>query len=98
MAHDEGQVCLCQADHRPAPMELHEHHILPKINGGTDEPGNLVWLCPSSHVNVHEMLRFMLRDGRVWSWTETTDRYDVPVNRYAYSLACEGFRRIAALT
>lgn len=99
MSHDAGQTCPCQSDHRPAPMELHRHHILPLSNGGTDDPGNVVYLCPTAHVNVHELLRFMLRDGRLWSWGEAVAFYDVPVNRYAYALACEGFRRIvAALT
>lgn len=99
MAHDEGRTCLCLTDHRPAPMELNRHHILPQASGGSDDPGNLAWLCPTAHANVHEMLRFMLRDGREWTWTEATDFYAVPVNRYAYGLACEGFRRIvAALT
>jgi len=85
MAHDAGQACACAADHRPAPLELHAHHVYPVYLGGA-ENGELVWLCPTAHVNVHELLRLMLRDG-VLTWTAATVLYEQPVSRYAYALA-----------
>lgn len=57
MGHDQGQTCVCVADHRPSPQELHRHHVWPLAEGGPDTEDNLVWLCPTSHVNVHELLR-----------------------------------------
>jgi len=30
------------------------HHIIPRIKGGTDNPGNLAILCYSCHEKVHE--------------------------------------------
>lgn len=58
MSHDTLKVCLCVANHNPNPMELHRHHIRPLANGGTDTPDNVVWLCPTTHVNVHELMRW----------------------------------------
>ena len=90
MAHDSGKICLCVSEHRPAPLELNAHHLLPVYLGGA-ENGELVWLCPSSHVNVHELLRLMLRDGGL-TWTAATVLYDQPVSRYAYALAARAYR------
>lgn len=57
MSHDHGKVCTCVADHNPEPQELHRHHIWPLAQGGPDTEENIAWLCPTSHVNVHELLR-----------------------------------------
>ncbi len=85
MSHDAGRACLCHIFHRPAPLELHAHHVLPVYLGG-DPDAETVWLCPTAHTNVHELLRLMLRDGPL-SWQVVLDRYDQPVSRYAYTLA-----------
>lgn len=96
MTHDQGQRCACVAEHRPAPLELHRHHILPLAAGGADEPDNVVWLCPSGHVSTHELLRIIVaRNGRL-TWTEATGMYEQTVSRYAFALAHEGWRRMAA--
>jgi hypothetical protein len=60
-AHDSGQSCTCVSDHNPEPRELNRHHIWPKGAGGPDTPENLVWLCPTSHVNVHDLEREWVR-------------------------------------
>ena len=60
MTHDEGQRCHCVTDHRPDPLELAKHRILPGEFGGTYAKANVVWLCPTTHVNVHEILRLLL--------------------------------------
>ena len=98
MNHDAGQVCRCAADHRPAPLELNAHHVWPLGMGGPDIAANKVWLCPTAHVNVHELLRLFLRDHRVWAWGETTAAYEHPVSRYAYRVAATGFRAATTRT
>ena len=63
--HDADQRCVCVADHNPNPMELNRHHVWPLAEGGPDTDDNVVWLCPTSHANVHELLRAWLRyEGR----------------------------------
>lgn len=57
MAHDHGQHCKCVIKHVPKPMELHKHHVWPISEGGPDSPHNLLWLCPTTHTNVHELWR-----------------------------------------
>lgn len=62
--------CLCVANHTPEPRELHRHHIHPLFLGGPDVAENLVWLCPSSHSNVHMLLRrWLSNDGSPKWWT-----------------------------
>lgn len=52
------------------------HHIVFRSQGGKDEPGNLITLCPSCHRRAHgtngrqispEFLSGML-DANVWGW------------------------------
>lgn len=62
-AHDEGAVCICVVNHNPNPMELNIHHVQPLANGGADDDTNRVWLCPTAHVNVHELMRHWFRLG-----------------------------------
>lgn len=38
----------------------HVHHVLPRASGGTDEPANLVSLCPMCHAAVHPNLQARL--------------------------------------
>ncbi len=92
MSHDAEQVCRCVADHRPAPMELHRHHVLPLYLGGPDAEWNAVYICPSTHANVHEVLRLLLTHGRL-SYYDVGKLSDRSVSRYAYALAVQGFDR-----
>lgn len=92
MGHDYGRTCQCMAEHRPAPLELNAHHIWPLGMGGPDVDSNVAWLCPTAHANVHELLRLLMRDGSL-TWRQALDLYPVPVSRYAFDLAHEGFRR-----
>lgn len=55
--HDLGEECRCVSNHNPNPMELNRHHIWPLGMGGPDTSDNIEWLCPTTHVNVHELLR-----------------------------------------
>lgn len=95
MSHDTGAVCRCAAEHRPPVLEYQRHHVLPLAMGGPDTPENVVWLCPTAHVNVHEILRLLLRDGPLTA-TEIGDALaDRPVSRYATAIARDG---LAAVT
>lgn len=68
MAHDADFECLCVMEHNPNPMELHLHHILPLYLGGDDVPKNLIPLCPTSHANVHELLREWMKANGKPTW------------------------------
>ncbi len=94
-SHDEDAVCVCVSDHRPPVLEFNSHHILPLYLGGPDVPENRVWLCPTTHVNVHELLRLMLRDGPL-TYRQVQNLQTRPVSRYAYDLAADGYRRWSA--
>lgn len=94
-SHDDDARCLCVHRHSPEPRELNRHHVLPKYLGGTDEPSNLVWLCPTTHVNTHELLTLMLRYGRA-SAHDLRTLYDEPVGELAYRLALRAFDEHAA--
>lgn len=49
--------CQIHSYHSPRPADTQVHHILPLSWGGPDAPENKISLCPTSHVNVHELLR-----------------------------------------
>lgn len=66
---DPWAECVCVADHNPNAIQLHRHHILPLAWGGTDDPSNVVLLCPSTHANVHRLIREYANVGGVPSWT-----------------------------
>lgn len=94
MSHDHGQRCLCSKNHQPTPLELARHHILPQENGGPNSADNYVWLCPTTHVNVHEILRILEASDGTFSFYQIGLLYDTPVSRYAYEVATEGHRRV----
>lgn len=78
-------------------MEHEWHHVRPLYLGGEDTRvgvlgRNGVWLCPTAHTNVHEILRVMLGQQRELTWYEATELWEVPVNRYCYLTALTGFR------
>jgi len=83
MSHDADQVCPCTADHRPVVMENTEHHIRPLYLGGADSPDNRVFVCPTTHYNTHEIIRFLILGQTTFPGA----------SRYARDLAIEGVRR-----
>lgn len=87
MGHDVGADCHCVVTHVPQPEELHRHHIWPLADGGPDEEWNWVWLCPTSHVNVHELLREYRRNAGCPPWV-TRRRF----GPYIRALADKGWR------
>ena len=93
MSHDAGRHCDCQAEHRPAPLDLERHHVWPLAMGGPDTAANIEWLCPTAHTNVHEILRTFMAQGHL-TWGQVGALYDVPVSRHAYAIATLGYRRV----
>jgi hypothetical protein len=55
-----SQPCRLHAYHSPVPAISHLHHILPRSWGGTDDPSNLIPLCPTGHENVHTYLNLLV--------------------------------------
>jgi len=90
-AHDAGAVCRCVSEHRPPVLEYERHHRLPKYLGGEDVPENVVWVCPTTHTNTHELLRMMLKASRALSYHECQAEQPRPVARYAHTLALAGY-------
>jgi hypothetical protein len=95
-SHDAGRVCICVKNHTPEPQELTGHHIHPLGMGGPDVPGNVVWLCPTSHYNVHEVLREWIRYKGEPPWDEDRRGFigRKRFSPYIRDLAKEGFRRV----
>ncbi len=93
MSHDIDRRCPCMAEHRPAPLELERHHVWPLYLGGPDDDTNTAFVCPTTHTNVHELLRVMVKEHRAIPYAEFAAAYEQPVNRYAHVLACEGYGR-----
>lgn len=91
MSHDSDASCGCVPAHRPPPLELHSHHIWPEYLGGPDTPNNRIWLCPTTHANVHELIRLMLLADRPLTESELEHAEPRPVSRYAARLARRGF-------
>jgi hypothetical protein len=61
--------------------------------GGPDVPLNKVFLCPTAHTNVHDILRHMVKDQKYLTYREVCTLYPTPVSRYAFQIALLGFRR-----
>lgn len=66
----DGPVCPCVADHNPNPMRPERHHVWPLGMGGDDDPANLLYLCPTTHENVHLLILLWKRHGGEPPWSE----------------------------
>lgn len=93
MAKPADSYCRCVVGHRPAPLELHGHHIWPTADGGPDIVSNMVTLCPTTHANVHDLLRSIKRSGGTLTYRQAQAIYAEPVSQYAFSVARLGWLR-----
>lgn len=84
-----GPSCLCVARHVPTPRTLEHHHIWPQGHGGPTVAANLIWLCGTSHNNVHHCLDELLAHGGELAEARL-------YNAYTRGLAELGYRRIRA--
>lgn len=82
----EHDYCKCVVSHVPQPVELHLHHILPLDWGGREVEENLVLLCPTTHENVHLLLREYRRANGRPNWH--VEKY---FGDYARTLAALGW-------
>lgn len=78
-------ACVCVAEHRPTVLEPQAHHLWPIYLGGPPHPATLLGLCPTTHTNVHRILRAMVAAG-AWLPRQTGQ----PV--YAHHTATLGFQ------
>jgi len=56
-------------------LETERHHIQPLALGGPDVPGNIVNCCPTSHANIHVLLRALCRGKMPPKATRAERRY-----------------------
>lgn len=68
MSHAGTVPCACVVTHSPVPADVHIHHVVPLYAGGPDTPENRVNLCPTTHANVHALLRAWERAQGEPSW------------------------------
>jgi len=61
--------------------------------GGDDLPTNKTWLCPTAHVNVHELLRLLVAGKGVVAWDELR-RFSL----FTRALARKGYDLFVGLT
>lgn len=48
-----SKLCTHCAWRPPKPSMLHGHHITPRACGGSDDPENIIVLCPNCHALAH---------------------------------------------
>lgn len=83
--------CVCVKNHVPEPRELHRHHVWPEGKGGPDIRGNLRWLCPTTHSNVHKLWREYEKAGGV------PGRIILRMyNRYVQGIVADGWAQMIA--
>jgi hypothetical protein len=69
VAHD-GRVCQNPRCRRRT-LRVHHHHIVAREHGGTDDPWNIVTLCPACHLRgIHSRRLSVERidDWLIWTW------------------------------
>lgn len=67
------RTCSAHRTHLPSirignSFTVEEHHIWPLGHDGPDVAANRVWLCPTGHSRVHELLTAWLAAGGRPSW------------------------------
>lgn len=83
--------CQCVVGHTPQPVELHLHHILPLDWGGREVEDNQIFLCPTTHDNIHLLLREYRRANGRPNWH--VEKY---FGDYARTFAALGWERYQA--
>jgi hypothetical protein len=53
----------------PTPKNNHWHHIIPLGWGGSDVKENQTPLCPTSHENIHHLLRAYVKNDGPPPWS-----------------------------
>lgn len=86
--------------HRPRPLRLVNHHIVPLGWGGRNTLTNTERCCDLCHYGIHAVLEAFRRAGRELTPAETRKALGLPrlwpLSRYCYALAVRGWRMTAA--
>lgn len=48
--------CQVHRRHSPKPLIIVKHHIQPRGMGGSDDPGNWLYVCDTGHRNIHTLM------------------------------------------
>lgn len=86
------QGCEVHAVHAPRikrgdKFTVHRHHVWPLGEGGPDREDNVIYVCPTGHDAIHELLREWIRNHGEPSW-EIRRRYH-PKERFFAKLGWE---------
>lgn len=58
--------CRVHKHRRTVPIDA--HHILPKAHGGSDDPWNLLDVCPNGHRRIHDYIRLLGKHNGKAPW------------------------------
>lgn len=83
--------CDCVGDHRPAPLVLHSHHVLPLSWQGPDTTANRVTICPNCHTSTHALLDLYVAFGREPTRAEMQVKFGHVPNRLVQELAARAW-------
>jgi hypothetical protein len=83
--------CRCVKLHIPKANILHSHHVWPTGEGGPNISANLLWLCPTTHNNVHELWRLFKKNKGVVPYDTLND-----FSRYTRGVVQRGWAQAVA--
>jgi 5-methylcytosine-specific restriction endonuclease McrA len=53
LTRDEFRCKFCSIGGKDSDIILEVHHVIWRYNGGTDDPSNLMTVCPNCHDLIH---------------------------------------------
>jgi hypothetical protein len=80
--------CELHRTHRPEPLVIVKHHIVPLGMDGPDAAGNWLWCCDTGHRNIHTLMGPMCQRSKP-TWGVLGDGGSRTERHYAR----EGFER-----
>lgn len=54
------QPCIVHKQHMPGSHINHRHHVWPRGHGGPDVEDNIIAVCATGHMNIHDLLSHYL--------------------------------------
>jgi hypothetical protein len=84
-------ACICVSDHRPPPLVLHSHHVVPLSWDGPDVPANRVTICPTCHTSTHMLLDLYVALNREPTPAEMRAKFGRIPNRQMQVLAARAW-------
>lgn len=54
------QPCQVHKQHVPEPHINHRHHVWPLGHGGPNIQDNIIAVCPTGHMNIHDLIQHYL--------------------------------------